>query len=178
MRAMHQNLILSLWGNFTAVIQILLCTIWDCISPSSCLARCFRKPFPVLVTFLGLSSASEAPSYTSTCIFTPEPSQAASPAPARRRPLPVGLLGSTRSRAPALDAYLNQLDLEGKRDFGLHQKPSVPLFSSWNVPSIFSSEMRAVQRLHGCRQGLPWVRGGNLSSRLLGFWGWWNWCSD
>lgn len=45
----------------------------------------------------------------------------------------MGLFVSTSSRTPALDAYLNQLDLEAKLDFGSGQKPGVPLFPSWSI---------------------------------------------
>lgn len=117
----------------------------------SCLG-CFRKPFPLPVTFLGLSFESEAPSYISTCIFIQEPTEEQLPRPCVARALPMGLFGSTSSRTPALDAYLNQLDLEVKLDFGSDQKPSVPLFPSWTIWVLLAVKF-------GCRQGLPCVCG-------------------
>lgn len=83
----------------------------------------------------------------------------------------MGLFGSTSSRTPALDAYLNQLDLEVKLDFGSDQKPSVPLFPQLEYQSFFSSEIHAVQRLRGCRQGLPCVWGEELVLRTSWFLG-------
>lgn len=156
MRVMHQNLILSLWRNSTAVIQILLCSIWDCTSPFSCLAGCFRKPFPLPVTFLGLSLASEAPSYISTCIFIGEPTQASPPVPVHCQGSAQGAVCEHLVTASS-SGCLSQPAGSGRRTrFWFRPEAQCALVLQLEYPSIFSS---AVQRPHGCRQGLPCVCG-------------------
>lgn len=156
MRVMHQNLILSLWGNSTAVIQILLCSIWDCISPSSCLAGCFRKPFPLPVTFLGLSFASEAPSYISTCIFIGDPHRSCACA---RQGSAHGALCEHLVTGSSSGCLSQPAGSGSKTRFWFRPEAQHALVLQLEYPSIFSSEMHAVQRLHGCRQGLPCVCG-------------------
>lgn len=148
---MCQNLILALWGSSTAVIQILLCSIRDCISPSSCLAGCFRKPFPLLVTFLGLSFVSEAPTYISTCIFIQE--LLLSQGSAHGAVCEHFVTGSS-------SGCLSQPAGSGsKTRFWFRPEAQCALVPQLEYLGIFSREMQAVQRLHGCRQGLPCVCG-------------------
>lgn len=82
----------------------------------------------------------------------------------------MGLFLSTWSRAPALDAYLNQLDLEVKQGFGSDQKPSVLLFSSWSIQVFLAVKCMQCRGSMAAGRACP-VCAESLSSRLLGFWG-------